>query len=79
MDELRQLAERIAAIEDEDVIDFADVIARLYRAERMVATGLLACDGVEGGENHPMLAACGGRLRARMVALLEWSAKTGRG
>jgi hypothetical protein len=78
MDELRELAERIAEMEDEAVADFAGVIARLYRYERLVVMGMIACQEDEVREDHPMLTACTNRLRGRMLTLLAWAEQTGR-
>ena len=75
MEDLRQLAERVAAIDDEDVIDSADIIARMYRSERLVAMALCEPGAEEG---HPLTEACVTRLRERLKALLTWAEATGR-
>ena len=88
-DEIRQLAEQVAAIEDEDVIDSAASIAAWYRRERFVVLGLQAVDSmvqpgapeqaeVVADEADPRLQAVTIRLRDRLKGLLEWARETGR-
>lgn len=83
-EEIRQLAEQVAAIDNEDVIDSAASIAAWYRRERLVALGLAAVDSmVSDGpehidENDPRLAVVRERLRDRLKSLLEWARETGR-
>jgi DNA-binding IclR family transcriptional regulator len=83
-EEIRQLAEQVAAIDNEDVIDSAASIAAWYRRERLVALGLAAVDSMvtagpeEIDEQDPRLVAVRERLRERLRALLAWARETGR-
>lgn len=88
-EEIRQLAEQVAAIENEDVIDSAASIAAWYRRETFVALGLAAVDSmtqpdapayaeVTLDEAGPRLEAVRVRLRDRLKALLAWAKDTGR-
>jgi hypothetical protein len=88
-DEIRQLAQQIAAIENEDVIDSAAGIAAWYRRERFVVLGLQAVDSmvhpgapeqaeVEIDEADPRLEAIRVRLRDRLKGLLAWARESGR-
>src|SRR5205823_626191 len=82
--EILQLANAVAAIDDVDVIDSAALLARLYRRERFVALGLAAVDSMladgpeEIGEDDPRLVAVRKRLRDRLKELLRWARATGR-
>jgi hypothetical protein len=83
-DEIRQLAEQVAAIDNPDVIDSAASIAAWYRRERFVTLGLAAVDSMvtdgpeEIDENDPRLVAVRERLRDRLRGLLAWAGETGR-
>ena len=82
-DELRTLAEQIAACEDDAVAEFAADAADRYRAERLIVLGLHGVDAMVGGgpeiaEDDPRLEAVRVRLRDRLRALVEWGKKTGR-
>jgi hypothetical protein len=81
-DEIRQLAERVAASPD-DVADLGAEIAAVYRRERQEAfdrAGISAfLHGIEEiDEQHPALVAVRERLRDRLKSLLEWAKETGR-
>ncbi|MCI0457791.1 MAG: hypothetical protein L0Z62_12555 [Gemmataceae bacterium] len=84
LDELRDLARRLASTDDEDVRDSADIICRDYRRERLVAVGLAAVESMvndgpdEVDEDDPLLEAVRVRLRDRLRALLLWAKETGR-
>jgi DNA-binding IclR family transcriptional regulator len=83
-EEIRCLAEQVAAVDNEDVIDSAASIAAWYRRERFVALGLAAVDSMVSNEpeqideNDPRLVAVRQRLRDRLKALLAWARETGR-
>ena len=83
-DEIRELAEQVAASTDEDVLDSGASIAAWYRRERLIALGLAAVDSmVSGGpeeidENDSRLVAVRERLRDRLRELLEWARKAGK-
>jgi hypothetical protein len=83
-EEIRCLAEQVAAIDNEDVIDSAASIAAWYRRERLVTLGLAAVDSMvtdgpeEIDENDPRLVAVRQRLRDRLMTLLAWARETGR-
>jgi hypothetical protein len=88
-DEIRQLAEQVAAIDNPDVIDSAASIAAWYRRERFAVLGLIAVDSMVDSyapaqaevpidENDPRLQSVRIRLKDRLAALLKWARETGR-
>jgi hypothetical protein len=82
-DEIRTLAERIAAGPDE-VADLAADAVQLYRRERMIVLGLIGVDAMVSGDDRevaeidPRLRAPRERLRDRLRALLAWGKEPGR-
>lgn len=82
-EELRTLAEQIAACEDDAVAEFAADAADRYRAERLIVLGMHGVDAmVSGGpeipEDDPRLEAVRVRLRDRLRAILAWARGSGR-
>ncbi len=85
-DELRELAEVLAASEDPDVIDSREQYAVMYRQERQAAVTLAAIRSMTSGavyevvdlDSDPAVVACVERLRDRLRALLAWAKETGR-
>jgi uncharacterized membrane protein YccC len=81
-DELRQLAEQIAAGRD-DVADLGAEVAAVYRQERQAALDQVGISAFLRGqeeidENDPRLVAVRERLRDRLRSLLAWARQTGR-
>jgi hypothetical protein len=82
-DEIRQLAEQVAASTNEDVLDSGESIAAWYRRERFVVLGLAAVDsmvsdGPEIDESDTRLVAVRERLRDRLREVVRWARETGR-
>ena len=83
-EELRELAEQVAACDDEDVIDSAASLVTLYKRERFITLGLAAVDSMvtdgpeEIDENDPRLVAVRERLRDRLKALIAWAKEAGK-
>ncbi len=82
--DVRNLAQQVAACEDEDVADFGGCIAKPYDRERMVALGLIGIDLMVSGQERepdeyaPRLVACRERMRDRLKTLLAWAKVTRR-
>jgi hypothetical protein len=81
-DEIRRLAEQIAAGPD-DVADLGAVVAVWYSRERLVALGLatvnsMVSNGPEIDENDPRLVAVQERFRDRLRELVRWAREAGR-
>jgi hypothetical protein len=81
-DEIRQLAEQVAAGPDE-VADLGAEVAAVYRRERQDALDQAGISAFLSGaeeidEQHPALVAVREKLRDRLKSLLAWARESGR-
>ncbi len=76
---LCELAEQVAAIDEEDVIDSAASIVTIYKRERLIALDMAAVDSMvsdgpeEIDESDARLIRVRENLRDRLRALLAWA------